>query len=184
MAHSNDYLKQLQQLHSKKSFGNSEKLPKVVTDLIEDNNIKSILDFGAGKGKTSAFISKIYPDVTLYSYDPVTFPIQLPESVELIYSSDVLEHIEPELLDDTLKDLFSRASKYQYHLIACHPAKKKLNDGRNAHLIIESPEWWSKKINEFKEWKIVYEQVTESIAKLKKGSPINVIKYIIIMERI
>ena len=95
-----------------------------------------------------------------------------------------MEHIEPELLDDTLKDLFSRASKYQYHLIACHPAKKKLNDGRNAHLIIESPEWWSKKINEFKEWKIVYEQVTESIAKLKKGSPINVIKYIIIMERI
>jgi hypothetical protein len=30
--------------------------------------------------------------------------------------------------------------------IACYPAKKYLPDGRNAHLIVELPEWWRKQL--------------------------------------
>jgi hypothetical protein len=30
--------------------------------------------------------------------------------------------------------------------IACYPAKKHLPDGRNAHLIVESPDWWRKQL--------------------------------------
>ena len=75
----------------------------------------------------------------VYNYDPVTSPIDLPKKADLVYSSDVLEHIEPDQLESVLNNLYSIADKYQYHLIACHPAKKKLSDGRNAHLIIEKP---------------------------------------------
>mgnify|MGYP007000267248 len=71
-----------------------------------------------------------------------TSPINLPEKTDLVYSSDVLEHIEVDQLETVIDKLYSIANKYQYHLIACHPAKKRLSDGRNAHLIIEKPEWW------------------------------------------
>ena len=30
--------------------------------------------------------------------------------------------------------------------IACYPAKKQLPDGRNAHLIVEKPEWWREQL--------------------------------------
>jgi hypothetical protein len=101
----------------------------------------------------------------------------------LIYSSDVLEHIEPELLDDTLQSLCECAVKYQYHLIACHPAKKSLSDGRNAHLIIEDPSWWNNKLKSLKNWNIVYEDVIERDVIVKKGPPLHVVKYIVILEK-
>lgn len=184
MAHTTEYLKELHLLHSKKTFGNAASIPEVVKDLIDKNNITSILDFGAGKGNTSLLISKLYPHINLYTYDPVTFPIKLPNSVDLTYSSDVLEHIEPDLIDKTLNDLCNRTSKYQYHLIACHPAKKSLSDGRNAHLIIESPDWWRNKINDINGWKIVFEEIKKYTAHVKKGPPIQVVKYIVILEKL
>jgi trans-aconitate methyltransferase len=179
MAFSKEYLEQLTALHSRSKFGSGEDIPAVVSEILENKNITSILDFGSGKGYTSEAIAKQFPDVKLYTYDPVTSPIELPELVDMIYSSDVLEHVEPELIDETLADLFNRASKYQYHLIACHLAKKKLNDGRNAHLIIETPEWWKQKLETFG-WTVEYEKITE---RYVEKYDINVIKYITVLKK-
>ncbi len=184
MAHSKEYLAELKKLHNKKTFGTAASLPFEVEQLITQKDIKSILDFGAGKGNTSATIKEKFPNITLYTYDPVTFPITLPTKVDLVYSSDVLEHIEPNLIDKTLNDLSNRANKYQYHLIACHPAKKSLSDGRNAHLIVESPKWWKQKLQNIQNWKIAYEDIKEYKAEVKKGPPREVIKYIIILEKL
>lgn len=183
MSYSKKYLKELQKLHSKKTFGLSSNIPKIVSQLIEDKDIKSFLDFGAGKGNTSATVSQKYPHIELHSFDPVTFPNPLPESVELVYSSDVLEHIEPERLEETIQDLSNRATRYQYHLIACHPAKKTLSDGRNAHLIIEQPDWWKQKIENVQGWKIIHEDVIDKTTQPKKGPLLHVVKYIVIMEK-
>ncbi len=180
---SKEYLEELKNLHKKDSFGRSAKIAAWVKELLDANEISSILDFGAGKGNTSATIKENYPNIDLYTYDPVTFPIQLPKQVDLVYSSDVLEHVEPEMIDDTLVDLFSRGTKYQYHLIACHKAKKFLSDGRNAHLIIEEPDWWAEKIKILcPEWSIVNTKVTEGYNKVKKGPPIYYKKYIVLMK--
>lgn len=185
MAHSNEYQKELTLLHSKKkSFGTSGNIPKIVKSLIEEKSLSSILDYGAGKGNTSKAFLEEYPDITLYSYDPATFPGPLPNQVDLIYSSDVLEHIEPELINTSLEDLCNRAQRYQYHLIACHPAKKSLSDGRNAHLIVETPSWWKDKIKNLQGWKIIHEEIIEYVATVKKGPPISVIKYVVLMERL
>ena len=142
MSYSKEYLEELKTLHNKKTFGLNRNIPEIVHKIIKENNIKSFLDFGAGKGHTSATISQTYPEIDLHTFDPATFPNPLPKEVELTYSSDVLEHVEPDLIDETLNDLCARSTRYQYHLIACHPAKKALSDGRNAHLIIENPKWW------------------------------------------
>lgn len=183
MSYSHEYLEELKVLHSKKTFGQNRNIPEVVHNLIQQHNIKSFLDFGAGKGLTSDTIKKEYPKIKLYTYDPATFPNPLPNEVDLVYSSDVLEHIEPDLIDETLQDLSSRSTRYQYHLIACHPAKKALSDGRNAHLIIEKPSWWKNKIEKIQGWKIIHEDQIERMAKVKKGPPRHVIKYIVILEK-
>jgi len=184
MAISKDYQAQLKDLHNKvDSFGKRSKLPSEFKKLLDKHNFKSVLDFGAGKGHVTNTLVNNYPNITIYSYDPVTYNNPLPDNVDVIYSSDVLEHIEPDLLDTTLEDLFNRANYYQYHLIACHPAKKKLNDGRNAHLIIEEPDWWRSKLENFNDWDIIYEDVQEWIATPKKGPPLPVKKYIIILKK-
>ena len=184
MAISNKYQEQLKDLHSKvDSFGKRSKLPSEFKNLLDNNKFNSVLDFGAGKGNVFNTLVDSYPNATIYAYDPVTFNTPLPQSVDVIYSSDVLEHIEPELFDETLLDLFNRAEKFQYHLIACHPAKKKLNDGRNAHLIIEEPKWWRSKLENFTDWTITYEDVQEWIATPKKGPSLPIKKYIVILEK-
>lgn len=179
MAHSDEYLKELEKLHSKSTFGSGKGIPSQIKELLDSGEIKSMLDFGSGKGLTSDAIKEQYPNINLYTYDPVTSPIELPDQVDLVYSSDVLEHIEPDLLDATLKDLFTRAQKYQYHLIACHPAKKKLSDGRNAHLIIESPKWWKRKL-ELYNWIIEHEKIEERYVERLK---LNVVKYITVLKK-
>lgn len=178
MAFSAEYLEQLKTLHNKSSFGSGSDIPEIVKNILDKGQIKSFLDFGSGKGFTSQAIKKQYPDIQLYSYDPVTSPIQLPKEVDMVYSSDVLEHIEPDLLEKTLSELFLIAKKYQYHLIACHPAKKVLSDGRNAHLIIEKPEWWQYKIKKLG-WTTEYEKVTERFVERLN---INVVKYITVIK--
>jgi hypothetical protein len=184
MAISKEYQEQLEELHSKvDSFGKRSKLPDEFKDLLDNVEFNSILDFGAGKGNVFNTLVVDYPNATVHAYDPVTFNNSLPNSVDIIYSSDVLEHIEPELLDETLADLFNRAQKFQYHLIACHPAKKKLNDGRNAHLIVEEPQWWKTKLENFTDWTITYEDVQEWIATPKKGPRLPIKKYIVILQK-
>jgi hypothetical protein len=183
MAHSKEYLEELKKLHNIKSFGRASGIPKLVSTLFETNEVTSMLDFGAGKGNTSNAIKESYPNINLYTYDPVTFPIELPKQIDLVYSSDVLEHVEPNLIDSTIIDLFQRGTKYQYHLIACHPAKKSLSDGRNAHLIIEEPEWWENKITSLcPNWKIISKNITEGWNKVKKGGPVYVKKYIVLLK--
>jgi hypothetical protein len=105
----------------------------------------------------------------------------LPDKVDMIYSSDVLEHIESEHLTETLVDLKTRCSKVMYHLIACHPAKRGTSDGRNAHLIIENPDWWRLKFQSV-DYQILSEKITQYQATPKKGPTIDVIKYIITVE--
>ena len=183
MKPTDDYINQLRELHKKDSFGTGKAIPKIVSNLLDTNNIQSLLDFGSGKGYTSQSIREQYPNVTVYSYDPITSNIELPDQVDLVYSSDVLEHIEPDLLDETLDSLSKRANKYQYHLIACHPAKKYLNDGRNAHLIIETPEWWKNKISSLTGWTIVEEHITNKTKTLKDGTVLDIIKYIVLLSK-
>ena len=178
MAHSAEYLKQLKKLH-KFNFGSGDTLPEVVKEILDSGEVTSFLDFGSGKGYLSQKISEAYPDIKLYTYDPVTSPIDLPEQVDMTYSSDVLEHVEPHLLEQTLDDLFARTTKYHYHLIACHPAKKKLSDGRNAHLIIQRPKWWKRHLQKY-QWQIQHEKITE---RYVEKFDINVIKYITVLKK-
>jgi hypothetical protein len=61
---------------------------------------------------------------------------------------DVLEHIEPALLDNVLDDLKRVTQRIGVFTVCCEEAKKFLSDGRNAHLIVQPAEWWLPRIME------------------------------------
>ena len=176
---SNEYKSQLKLLH-KKAFGSNKELHPEAKKILDSNNVQSLLDFGCGKGLISNTIKEQYPDINLYSYDPITSPIELPKKVDMIFSSDVIEHIEPEHLDETLDMLFNTATKVQYHLIACSPAKKNLPDGRNAHLIIEKPKWWKQKLSKYG-WTFEYEEIQKRDVQ-RKDKILHVVKYIVVLR--
>ena len=107
--HSEKYLKELQRLHSRKGFGVAKNIPQGVQKLIADKGLQSILDFGCGKGMP---FKQLEESNQVYNYDPVTSPIDLPKKADLVYSSDVLEHIEPDQLEGVLNNLYSWISNF------------------------------------------------------------------------
>jgi hypothetical protein len=185
MSFSLEYQEQLKQLHKKsKAFGTRETIPAEIINCIEKYNVKSILDFGCGKGLVVDALKEKYPKLEVYGYDPANIDFTFfPENVDMIFSTDVLEHIEPELLEETLIELGNKTNKVMYHLIACHPAKKYLADGRNAHLIIEQPEWWGGKLNLLAQWTLLNPLVSKSQSTLKNGTVLDIIKYKVTLEK-
>jgi hypothetical protein len=62
-------------------------------------------------------------------------------------------------------------------LIACFKSKKSLPDGRNAHLIIETPDWWQEHMYAKSTYSVVHEDVKAKMTPLKKGPPKAMVKY-------
>lgn len=175
----------LQREHRRASFGKRAKIPRYLFDFIIDQNPQTILDFGCGKGNLIETLKVQFPDKTITGYDPANseFDYSIDDKVyDLIYSTDVLEHIEPEFIDQTLEYL-STKSKYIYHLIALSPAKLILADGRNAHLIQETPEWWKQKFIDHG-YTILKEEYFDVIKnKPTMAAPMIVKKYIIMAKK-
>ena len=118
---------------------------------LEISNSKSILDYGCGKGiqyfkediHTNYFFG-IMPSL----YDPAVKQYsQLPEGTfDAVISTDVLEHIEEENLDDVISEIYSKADKFVNLGICNSPADSILPDGRNAHVTQKELDWWLEKI--------------------------------------
>ena len=106
-------------------------------------NIDTILDFGCGTGTLAAYIRQHCPGVRVIEYDPsVQYKDKLPEQrVDLIVSVDVLEHVEPGHLGNTLRWMADHTHR-QVHHIDCNDTKDRLPDGRDVHLIIQPPSRW------------------------------------------
>lgn len=182
---SKEYKKILTDIHADSPFGKRSKLPKFSEEFIKKINPSSILDFGCGKGRLVDKLKEDFPNKTILGYDPgnPNFDRNLDDVyVDLLMSSDVLEHIEPIYLDQTLSYL-STKSRYIYHLIALSPAKLILPDGRNAHLILESADWWRDKFLKLG-YKIHGEHYMEH-TKIPKGQtkPMLIKKYFILAEK-
>lgn len=103
-----------------------------------------VLDYGCGKST----LAKSLP-FPIKEYDPaVPGKMDPPEPADFVVCTDVLEHIEPEYLDSVLDDLKRLTLKKALLVVATRPANKTLEDGRNAHLIIQPLAWWLGKIGD------------------------------------
>jgi hypothetical protein len=135
---SEPYRATLKKMNAKqKNFGCGSKKRR---EYIKSLGYEDILDYGCGKGKLGLG-RKYDPALPHFAADP--------EPADLLVSTDVLEHIEPDFLDNVLTHMKSKMKKAGYFTIGCAKAAKKLPDGRNAHLIVQPPEWWLDKLAQY-----------------------------------
>lgn len=155
------YQMQIQRMHAKGKFNNGAKQFGLVAPFIEQYRPTELIDFGCGKGALIAAIKEQWPDIAVAGYDPGNpeFDNLPTRPYDTVISTDAIEHIEPEHLAETLKLIGQTMLRCGFFRIACHPAKKRLPDGRNAHLIVEQPEWWREKILANMSVDIVWERV-------------------------
>ena len=140
------YKKLLQHEHSTSDWGiMAGKMIDKLEAFLSENGATEVLDYGAG---SSSFKKSLTLDtVKVYEYDPGVPELDIvPDPKEYTICIDVLEHIEPELIDSVIKDLARVTKKKGYFTIAMYPAQRILKDGRNAHLILEDTSWWVTKL--------------------------------------
>jgi SAM-dependent methyltransferase len=103
---------------------------------------RDVLDYGCGKRLLEKGLG--FP---ISNYDPGIPGLDSPpEPADVVACIDVLEHIEPDLIGNVIDDLARVTRRVGYFEISTVPATKNLPDGRNAHLIVESPDWWAEQM--------------------------------------
>jgi hypothetical protein len=140
---SDDYRAQQEALHENPNYGvASVQYAPIVSEVCNTLGVRHVLDYGAGKCRLFQNLKVKHP-MKLQAYDPGVPKLSAPPiPAELVTCIDVLEHIEPELLDNVLDDLERLTEVVGVFTVHTGPAAKTLADGRNAHLIQEPPEWW------------------------------------------
>lgn len=141
---SEEYRSLNEKLHkSNEAYGKSgHKHVKQVMEIAVSLGTKDILDYGCGKSTLAMNLP-----FKINQHDPA-IPVfsERPAAADVVVCTDVLEHIEPEMLDSVLQDLCALTKKAIFLNVATRPAKKILEDGRNAHLIQEDYKWWLEKL--------------------------------------
>ena len=148
------------------------KFVDIIKAYLENNNCKSILDYGCGKGilysdnynvLTTEIDAPLHKYWNLDSYqlfDPAYEEhSKLPaHKKDAVICTDVLEHIAEDDLDWVVSEIFSYAKKIVFLNVACFEALKTLKDGRNAHISVFGPDNWiqflADKSRDFKHLKI------------------------------
>lgn len=142
---SEDYRRMQQELHRNPNYGvASVGYAPLVAQVMEATGITEILDYGAGKGRLGQTLDDMYENpLVIHHYDPAIPEWSArPQPCPLVACIDVLEHIEPDLLDNVLDDLKRVTARAGVFTVHTGPAVKVLLDGRNAHLIQKPPSWW------------------------------------------
>lgn len=107
-------------------------------------NTTDVLDYGCGKSTLAdslPFIIKRYdPAIRAYHEDP--------DPADIVVVTDVLEHVEPDLLENVLKHIESKTKKLVYFSVCTIQASKTLEDGRNAHICLKTGQEWFNKLSE------------------------------------
>lgn len=114
-----------------------------VAKFAKEIGAKTILDYGCGQGRLRMSLEQAQQPYDVFEYDPaIEGKSQLPKPADLVACTDVLEHIEPEKIDNVLEHIWKLANKGVFLVVSTRPANKILPDGRNAHLIVEPATWW------------------------------------------
>lgn len=150
---SDDYRKQQTELHKDPNYGvASTHFAGIVAKVVNQYGVSELLDYGAGKGRLGQTLveqRQVSNPLRIQHYDPaVPDWADEPDPCEMVACIDVLEHIEPSLLDNVLDDLLRCTKEIGLFTVSTVAAIKTLDDGRNAHLIVQPASWWLPKIME------------------------------------
>ncbi|MCW5576995.1 MAG: hypothetical protein KIT13_12940 [Burkholderiales bacterium] len=142
---SEEYRRMQEELHRNPNYGvASVQYAPIVAQVLEQVRPEELLDYGAGKGRLGETLRTLLPNAPrIRHYDPARPDwAAVPEPAPFVACIDVLEHIEPDLIDNVLDDLQRVTLGHGVFTVHTGPAVKLLSDGRNAHLIQQPPAWW------------------------------------------
>ncbi len=142
---SEEYRKMQEELHRNPNYGvASVHYAPIVAEVVKAVGATELLDYGAGKGRLGETLNSLMlQPPRIHHYDPARPEWAAPaQPCACVACIDVLEHIEPDLIDNVLDDLKRVTIGHGVFTVHTGPAVKVLADGRNAHLIQQPPEWW------------------------------------------
>lgn len=123
-----------------------------ITTLIRDGHLKSALDYGCGKAELHERhrLQELWRLDVLDKYDPGVVEWCEPpsRSYDLVFCTDVMEHIEESDIDSVLRHIHSMTRKVAFFSISTRLASKLLPDGTNAHKTVKPEKWWRVKLSE------------------------------------
>lgn len=145
--YSEEYKEELEYQHATSNWGDAgASCAKDVKVFCDKHNYTEILDYGSGQGNTSRALRLL--GCSVVEYEPgIKEKSALPAPSEFVLCNDVMEHIEPDYLKNVLTHIKLLTKCHVFFTIACYPAVKLLSNGNNAHLIVQSPKWWIKRIS-------------------------------------
>ena len=115
----------------------------LVSSIINKLGVTHLLDYGCGHNLSLLNGLKVDHKFKYQAYDPcVEKYAGAPVPAEMVACIDVLEHIEPDCIEDVLDHLQSLTEAIGIFTVATGPAARILADGRNAHILQMPPEWW------------------------------------------
>jgi hypothetical protein len=149
---SESYKQQNADLHHAGGYGvMGEHYAPLISGIINKIGVTHLLDYGCGSRLSLArgLQGKVKGQLTYQAYDPCVKEYETPPvPAEMVACVDVLEHIEPDSIEEVLDHLQSLVEAVGVFTVDTGPAKKVLSDGRNAHLLQRPIEWWLAKFCE------------------------------------
>lgn len=141
---SDAYRIEQQRLHETTNYGTASiGFAPLVSNVCDKLEVRHLLDYGCGSQTNLLKHLKVNHPLKYQAYDPgVPKYSGRPAPAELVTCIDVLEHVEPEFLDNVLDDLEALTEAVAFITIHTGPASKTLSDGRNAHINQQPIEWW------------------------------------------
>ena len=164
-----DLLTEYKELHKDPKYFNGICLIthlNTVTHIMLKEGAKSLLDYGCGKAllyddekyknmklnKKGQTLPKPLQKLWQLDYHALYDPAypkhsKLPKGkYDAVICTDVIEHVDEKDADWILEEIFSYSRKFVLLTIACYKALKTFKDGRNVHVNVKTPEYWTDKL--------------------------------------
>ena len=115
---------------------------------------KSILDYGAGASDFRKAIEFTYGHETLpytvHEYEPgIPELAGDPPICDATICIDVLEHIEPDKIDNVLQHINDKTNNWVLFKVCLRAANGAFPTGENLHLTIRKADWWLAKFSKY-----------------------------------
>ena len=151
------YLQQCIELHATRKVFSGRgclKYANMIIALSKRVGAQNALDYGCGKG--NQYMPEFDKGVrledqlgyTVTKYDPAV-PEFMAKPVhvvfDLVWCTDVMEHIPEEDVPTIVDDLNLYAEKALFVTVATHAAKKSLPNGENCHVTQRPSDWWKER---------------------------------------
>jgi hypothetical protein len=149
------YLDQAKKLHEIESKWRGTTVRQYIPEinkLRKEYNLVTMLDYGCGKAQ---FHDASWNAV---KYDPAIpeFSTRPTGRFDLVISTDVLEHIPEEHIENTIADIFNYSDRWVFVSVCCREAREILPNGMNAHATVKSESWWKDKFSKYKNYKLAF----------------------------